>query len=148
MKFLIARMSKKKEIPRRSSERPNEALGFSYDLYFVLILIHLECCRVGTAPLCSHCRHRWRWEQWVFAHGEWTRIPFILKAQWDDDKNEVEKEHRQSHALGHLPIKDENWKEDQQQHCEENDDGAYHSLGRHRNRLQRKHHRVEEPGSW
>jgi len=47
-----------------------------------------------------------------------TRVEIVLESQWDEDEDEVEDEHGESHAFGHFPVEDENGQKDKNQHAE------------------------------
>ena len=51
-----------------------------------------------------------------------ARIPFVDETQCDDDEDEVEEEHHDSHALGHAPSKYHDGKEHANEHQEEKRD--------------------------
>ena len=58
-------------------------------------------------------------------------VQVVLEPEGDGDEDEVEDEHGEPHALGHLPVEDEDGEEDEEEHAEEDGDRADHPGGRH-----------------
>ncbi len=65
----------------------------------------------------------------LFLQGALVQV--VLEPEGDGDEDEVEDEHGESHALGHLPVEDEDGEEDEEEHAEEDGDRADHPGGRH-----------------
>ena len=62
-----------------------------------------------------------------------TGYPFIFKGEWHGNKSEIEQEHGHSQPLVHLPPRQEDGHEHQEEHREQEEDGAAHALTWHLN---------------
>ena len=71
-------------------------------------------------------------------------VEIVFEAKGNGNKDEVEEEHGDPHALGHLPVEHEDGEEDEHEHSAEDCDGADHPLGRNRH-WPLKHHGKQEP---
>ena len=74
-------------------------------------------------------------------------VEIVLKAWGNEDKDKVEKEHGEAHALGHFPVEYENGHKDEDQHAKKDGDGAHHARRRHGNVLL-ENQCINEPGKW
>ena len=74
-----------------------------------------------------------------------THVPLVRETQGHDDENDVEPKHEHAHALGHLPVEDEDAEEDAQEHEEEEGDGAADTGGADGDAVA-VHGAVQQPG--
>ena len=54
-------------------------------------------------------------------------VPPIAEPERDDDKTNVQEQHEDSHAFGHLPVEGQDAEENWDQHEKEERDGAAHA---------------------